>query len=199
MAGDGSSAREDALALVEVDSVARGLRALDALVKKAPVAVLEANLIEPGRFLVLFAGGVAEVDEAYRAACDVAGDGMVDRMLLPMAHEALLDGLRGVERRGTAGELDTLGVIEGNRVAGTIEACDRSLKDADVGLVGIRVAGGLGGRSYYVVAGALHDVEAAIDAGAAVLGDRLHRTERIARPHADMVEWLLRPPPFRVG
>lgn len=191
---------KEALALIEVDSVARGLASLDALVKKAPVDILEANLIEPGRFLLLFAGGVAEVEESYQEALARAEDAVVDQLLLPRAHEAILAGLRGKMVLRGADELDTLGVIEGRRVAGTLEACDRSLKDADVTLAGVRVAGGLGGRAYYVVFGAQHDVEAAIDAGKNILEGRktLHRVERIARPHADMVRWLLRPPPFQV-
>ena len=85
----------DALALVEIDSVARGLSALDALVKKAPVEVLEANLIEPGRFLILFAGGVAEVDESLREALARCEDAVVDQLFLPMAHPAIVAGLRG--------------------------------------------------------------------------------------------------------
>ena len=52
----------DALALLAYDSVATGLSALDTLVKEAPVTVLEANLVEPGRFLILFVGGVAEAE-----------------------------------------------------------------------------------------------------------------------------------------
>lgn len=189
----------EALALVEVDSVARGLRALDALVKRAPVQVLEANLVEPGRFLLLFAGGVAEVEESYAAALEHCCAGTVDRLLLSMAHPALLAGLRGAEER--RGELDTVGVIEGSRVASTLHACDRSLKDAEVSLAGIRVAGGLGGRAYYVVHGLQHDVEAAIDAGRAVLEEReaLHRVECIPRPHDEMLTWLLRRAPFDPG
>ena len=190
----------DALALVEIDSVARGLSALDALVKKAPVEVLEANLIEPGRFLILFAGGVAEVDESLREALARCEDAVVDQLFLPMAHPAIVAGLRGRMVLKGADDLDSLGVVEGRRVAGTLEAADRSLKDADVTLAGVRVSGGLGGRAYYVVFGAQHDVEAALDAGASVLSARgsLHRVERIARPHAEMVRWLLRPPPFAV-
>lgn len=190
----------EALALIEIDSVARGLASLDALVKRAPVEILEANLIEPGRFLLLFAGGVAEVEESYAEALARAEDGVVDRLMLPRAHDAILAGLRGRTVLRGADDMDTLGVIEGRRVAGTLEACDRSLKDADVTLAGVRVAGGLGGRAYYVVFGAQHDVEAAIDAGKNVLEARetLHRVERIARPHSDMVRWLLRAPPFQV-
>lgn len=190
----------EALALVEVDSVARGLLCLDALVKKAPVTVLEANLIEPGRFLLLFCGGVAEVEESYAEASALADRAVVDRLILPRAHADLLGGLRGRMSLPDANDIDTLGVIEGRHVAGTLEACDRSLKDADVTLAGLRVAGALGGRAYYIVYGAQHDVEAAIEAGERVLTTRasLHKVERIARPHREMVAWLLRPPPFRV-
>lgn len=188
----------EALALVEVASVARGLRALDALVKKAPVDVLEANLIEPGRFLILFAGGVAEVGESYDEASRVAEGEVVARMLLPLAHQDLVRGLRGHEDVRGADEMDTLGVVEGRHVAPTLEACDRSLKDALVVLAGVRVAGGLGGRAWYVVHGAQHDVEAAIAAGVNRLGENLHRSECIPRPHPEMVRWLLRKAPFRV-
>ena len=55
----------DALGLVELGSLARGYRALDALTKRSPVTVLEANLVEPGKFLLLFCGGV---DKASRAS-----------------------------------------------------------------------------------------------------------------------------------
>jgi microcompartment protein CcmL/EutN len=195
-----NSSPRDALALIEVDSVATGLRTLDALVKRAPVYVLEANLVEPGRFLMLFSGGVAEVDEAMKAGVEQAESGLVGKMMLPYAHAALLSGLRGHEARHGADVLDTLGVIEGSGVAAVIEACDRALKEAAVELTGIRVAGALGGRAFFMVHGPQHDVEAAIESGERVLKahDRFHRVECIARPHPEMVSWLLRPAPFRL-
>ena len=122
----------DALALLELDSVARGLRALNALIKQSPVQILEANLIEPGRYLILFSGGVAEVEESHRVAKDVGCSAVVDEMLLPQVHPGVLDGLQGLEDIRTADEMDTIGVVEGTRVAGTLLACDRSLKDAQV-------------------------------------------------------------------
>ena len=188
----------EALALLELSALARGLRCLDALVKKAPVTVLEANLIEPGRFLILFAGGVAEVEEAHAEACAVADTDLVDAMLLPDAHPRLLAALRGAQDVRGADEMDCLGVVEGGLVAPTLRAADRSLKDAGVSLAGLRVSGGLGGRAYYIVFGAQHDVEAALEVAAAQLGERLHRTELIPRPHEEMVVWLLRPAPFAV-
>jgi microcompartment protein CcmL/EutN len=186
----------DALALVEIDSVALGLHCVDALVKRSRVLVHEANLIEPGKFLILFSGGVGEVEESFAAAVELGGDRVVDRLLLPFVHRGLVEGLKG---RIFVDDPETVGVVEGRHVASVLEACDRSLKDAAVGLCGIRVTGGLGGRAYYVVFGLQHDVEAAIEAGRRVLERRatLHQVERIARPHPEFLAWLLRSQPFQ--
>jgi microcompartment protein CcmL/EutN len=188
----------EALALVELDSIALGLRALDALVKKAPVSILEANLIEPGRYLILFCGGVAEVEESFKAAQEVGACAIVDEMYLPQVHPSVVVGLRGGVDIRSAEEMDTLGIVEGAHVATTLRACDRSLKDAGVRLSGLRIVGGLGGKAYYLVFGPQHDVEVAIEVGAGVLGDSLVRTEVIPRPHDEMVVWLLRRAPFRL-
>ena len=188
----------DALALLEMDSVAGGLSALDTLVKRASVNVLEANLVEPGKFLILFDGGVAEVGECHAVVAERYGGQLLSDMVLPMVHSLLVAGLRGEESLKSP---DTIGVVEGTDVATTLRAADRALKDADIGLCGIRVANGLAGRAYFVVSGIQHDVEAGVAAAVSILNDagRLHRSEVIARPHAEMVAWLLRPAPFRVG
>lgn len=184
-----------ALALLELNSVARGLRCVDTLVKRSPVCLHEANLIEPGHFLVLFSGGVAEVEESFNAAVEIGAEMIVDRLLLPMVHRGVIAGLAGSVQLQ---DPDTLGVVEGRHVASLLEACDRSLKDAQVELAGLRVTGGLGGRAYYVVHGVQHDVESALEAGRRVLERRgtLHAIERIARPHPEFLEFLLRPAPF---
>ena len=186
----------EALALIELDSIASGLRALDALVKKAPVSVLEANLVEPGKFLVLFAGPVGELGEAFEAGTAEVPNAVGAKMFLARVEQRVVDALRGRDDRDA--EPEAIGLVEGRAVAPTIEACDRSLKDARVRLAGIRVTGGLAGRAYYVVSGLQHDVEAALEAGRTVLEahDSFHRIERIANPHAEMLAFLLRPLPF---
>lgn len=185
----------DALALVELDSVARGYRALDAMVKKSPVDVIEANLVEPGRFLILFAGGVAEVEESFEEALFVGDEAVVDRLMLPFAHPDILPGLAG---RLDTTEPDTVAVIESRTVASTLMACDRALKDAQVALAGLRITPALGGRGYFVVHGVQHDVEAAVEVGRATLEAReaLHRVEIIPRPHPEFLAHLLRPAAF---
>ena len=50
-----------AIALLEFDSVAAGIEAGDAMVKRAALSVVHAGTVQPGKYLVLIAGTVAEV------------------------------------------------------------------------------------------------------------------------------------------
>ncbi len=185
----------DALALLELSSVARGYRTLDALVKESPVSIVEANLIEPGRFLILYGGGVAEVDAAHAVGRQVAAECLVDEVLLPGVDPRVWTGIAGVF---DTGEFDTVGVIEGSSIAAVLEACDRAIKNASVSLTGLRVERGLGGKGFFVVDGEQFDVEAAVEVAVAVLTarSRLVRAEVIARPHPDFLVHVLRPAPF---
>jgi microcompartment protein CcmL/EutN len=186
----------DALALVELSSIARGYRVVDAMVKKSPVTLLEANLVEPGKYLILFAGGVAEVDEAFAEALDVGGGDVLDRLMLPMVHEAILPGLAGKQACEAP---DTIGIVETTSVSAGLLACDRALKEAFVELAGLRITPGLGGKAYFVVHGTQHDVEAALAAAQERLEDgQLRQVELIPRPHEDFLAVILRPAPFRL-
>lgn len=187
----------DALGLLELSSIARGYRALDALVKRSPVTVLQANLVEPGHYLVLFGGGVAEVQEAMAAGLESAEGCVLASLELPMVHEQVLSGLRGT--LALEADPDTLGIVEAKTVSAGLQACDRVLKDAYVTLAGLRITPGLGGRSYFVVQGQQHDVEAALEAARAVLGDAAHALECVPRPHPDFVAQVLRAAPFSLS
>jgi microcompartment protein CcmL/EutN len=185
----------ESLALLELDSIARGYRVVDALVKEAPVAVKHANLVEPGKFLILFGGGVGETLAAFEVGVRVAKDTLHDSLHLPLVEPRIWSGLHGATG---AGEIDTLGIVESRSIASTLAACDASLKMAAVDLVGLRVAVGLGGRGYFVVSGLQHDVEAAVTTGEHVLTARskLHRVELVANPHPEFLAHLLAPAPF---
>ena len=83
-------------------------------------------------------------------------------------------------------------------MASVIEAADRSAKEANVHLAGLRLAPALGGKAYYVVTGLQHDVEAAVSVGRAILEPRgrLVDTQIIPRAHAEFLPWILRRAPF---
>ena len=185
---------EQPLAMIELDSVASGLQILDCMVKKAPIQILEANLIEPGHFLILLSGALACVEEALQEACleiERLKLPLISKTLIPTAHVQLLEGLRGKTRTDIE---DALGIIETQNICDALLCCDRVLKESFVTLIGIRIQGGLGGKGYFVVSGLQHDVEAALDV--AQTQANLHRRELLARPHKELLPWLFRPQPL---
>jgi microcompartment protein CcmL/EutN len=154
----------EALALLELDSIAAGFRTADAVVKQARVDLLESRLLDPGRFLILFRGEVASVESAFRKGTEEAGDRLIDRVFLPAAHESLFPLLRG-ERSEVP--IDSLGVVETSAVASIVRAADAAAKAAPVRLLRIHMAARAGGKGCLVLTGSLPDVEASTAAGAA--------------------------------
>ncbi|HXT97175.1 MAG TPA: BMC domain-containing protein [Polyangia bacterium] len=174
----------EALALIELGSIARGHRVADAMLKRAPVGLLRADWVSPGKFLVLVEGGVAAVDEAFRAGLEVAADQVVDRLFLPQAHASLWPALAG---EPSSAAVDSLGIVETTTVAATLLAADAAAKAAAVRLIELQLGRGIGGKGFFTVTGPLAEVEAAVEAAGAILEvAQLHATEIIAAPHVDL-------------
>ena len=119
--------RHAALALLEFETVAGGVRAADLMVKGSPIALLRCGTIHPGRFLVLVGGSVASTDEAYRAGIS---QGESDRTLrdaiqLSDVHPQLHDAVLGTRVELTG---DGLLVVETTASPGLLAAVDAALK-----------------------------------------------------------------------
>jgi len=169
--GDGGSLLSvEALGLVETDSIARGTVVADGVLKMAPVELLFAGEISPGKFVVLFGGDVGPTRASHARGVELAGERRIDDLLLPQLHPGVLPA---VEDRVGAGDDDALGTIETTSVASTVLAADRAAKAARITLRRIRLAQGLGGKGFVFLTGPVHDVEAAVAAGKAAAGSRL--------------------------
>jgi len=149
-----------AIALIEFDSIAIGVRAGDAMVKRAPVEVTYAGTVHPGKYLVLVGGDVACVEESYAAGLAAGDDTVLDKIFLPSAHPEVVRYLRGMRGRVTG---EALGIVETRTVAATLGAADRGLKGAEVDLVELKLADRLGGKAYCMFSGRVADVEAAVE------------------------------------
>jgi len=176
----GSLSAIEALGLIETDSVARGAVVADGVLKMAPVELLFAGEVSPGKFVVLFGGDVGPTRASHGRGVDLAGDKRVDDLLIPQLHSGVLPAL---EDRAGAGDDDALGVIETTSVAAAIWAADRAAKAARITLRRIRLAQGLGGKGFVYLTGTVHDVEAAMTAGRAAAGARLADWSIIPRLH----------------
>jgi microcompartment protein CcmL/EutN len=153
----------EALALVELASIAAGTRATDALVKKAPVRLERVGTLQPGIFAVMFSGDVASVEESFAEALRVGAGAVCDKVLLPHVDPSVF---RAVIGHVGSWQGDTLGIVETSGMAAVIEAADAAVKGANVSVVRIRLGDELGGKGLAHFVGEQHDVEAAIDIGA---------------------------------
>jgi len=159
-----------ALAVVELDDIPSGVVAVDALAKKAPVALLRSGTITRGRYLVVVGGTPAAVEEAYHEALLAGGGAVVDQLLLADVHPHLAAGI--LDRRRSPGD-SALAVLECPSVASMVLAVERALKGTPVELVEIRLGdSGLAGKGLALLRGALHDVEAAVELAAAAVAER---------------------------
>ena len=148
-----------ALALLEFSSIAGGIAAGDAMIKRGPVAEIVGGTVHPGKYLVMVVGEVGAVEEAVAAGIDRAGSSLIDRVVLSDVHPAVAGAVRG-ERLAPEGE--ALGVVETATVAATIAAADAAVKGATVVLTELHLADGLGGKAYALFSGTVSDVEAAV-------------------------------------
>ncbi len=172
-----------ALAAIDLTDIPTGALATDALLKRSPIAFIRAGTITAGRWLTLFGGTTAAVEEALAAALERGGEAVADHVLLPDVHPDLYAAAHGV--RQVAGEGSLL-VMETNTVPALLRAVEAVLKGTSVRLAELRLAdAGLAGKGVAVVRGELADVEAA-DALARVTLER-HRvvlsSRIVSAPH----------------
>lgn len=178
-----------AIGLLEFESVAAGILAGDAMVKRGPVAELVAGTVHPGHYLVLVVGQVADVEEAMAAGRAAAPRSLLDEVLLTDVHPDVIEAMRGAR---VAGSGEALGVIETTTAAATIQASDAAVKGASVFLMELHLADGLGGRAYSLFCGSVSDVEAAVAAGSGrIATEALVAALVIPQLHSEMGNNLL--------
>jgi len=180
-----------AIALLELCSVARGIEVADAILWESRIELVFATPVQPGRYVMLFTGGVQDLRSAVRRGAELAGADLVDQLLIPQVHPQVEHALR--RRDGVVqGTVDAIGVVETNTVASAVQAADVALKKATVDLLELRIANGLGGKSFVTMTGEVSDVRSSVAASAADAEARGHLARQvvIARPHPSLTRFL---------
>ena len=151
-----------AVGMVEFNSIAAGIDAADQMVKTAQVDPLFFKTICPGKFVAAVTGDVPAVSASVNAGRETHADALVDWFIIPNIHRDVigaLAGATGITERGA------LGIIETFSAASIVVASDAAVKAADVQLLDVRVALGLGGKGYALMTGDVAAVNAAVEAG----------------------------------
>ena len=158
-----------AIGLLELSSIAKGMEAADAMLKASQVDLLEARPICPGKFMVLVCGDVASVQSAVETGKTIGAHTVVDDFMLSNVHPSVIAALSGASQ---VGEIKALGIIEAFSVASLIVAADTAAKAGNVALVEIRAAMGIGGKSFVTLTGDVSSVNASVEAGVAMIAEK---------------------------
>jgi microcompartment protein CcmL/EutN len=187
--------RGPALGILELGTIARGVVAADAALKRAPAVLLSSRAVSGGKHLVMLEGGVAEVAEAMAAGVFAAGPLLLDRVELAAADDQVwpMLGAPVIPPDWSADPAaEAVAIIETRTVCAAIAAADAAFKAADVVLQDVRLAIDLAGKAYFTLTGALPSIEASAAAATEAAGDRLVGVEVIAQPSPDLRGRLFR-------
>ncbi len=178
------------IALLEFGSIADGLYCTDALLKRAPIAMIKCGTVSRGRYLVIIGGSTGSVEESLNEALALGAGGVLDHAFLPDIHSRLHDAILG-ERAEM--EHDAVAILETDTVAANVRATEQALKGTDVRLVELRLAEQeMSGKAVSLFNGPLHEVDAAMDLAVEFLRGRKEyvRHRILPLPHELLTQQL---------
>jgi microcompartment protein CcmL/EutN len=169
----------NAIGGVELSSVAKGLETADAMLKTAKIKLILSRSICPGKYIILAAGDVGDVNAAVEAGSAKAAHALVDSFVIPNIHPEVFPAIEGTT---VVEGLEALGIIEAFSVSALVEAADAAVKAAPVKLLEIRLAMALGGKAFVTLTGPVAAAETAVNAGAAVVAKKGLLVEKVVIP-----------------
>lgn len=156
---------------IELSSIGVGYRVQDELLKAAAVNILIARTICSGKYFVVIGGSVSDVQSAVRAGVQIAGEAIIDQLVIPNVHESVLKAL-GQSVELDAKTAEALGIVESFSGVSIVAGADAAAKAARITLFRIHVAMALGGKGFCLMTGAVADVKAGVQAAAAEIRQR---------------------------
>ena len=167
----------NAIGMVELTSIARGIETSDFMVKAAQVELIRSSTVCPGKYIIIIAGDTGDVKASMAEGIRQGGESVVNTLLLPNAHHQPPAG-------------GAVGVLEFYSIASAITAADVAAKAANVTLIEVRIGYAIGGKGFVTLTG---DVGAVREAVAAASRDAelLVGTSVIPRPAQQVFQSLL--------
>lgn len=157
------------IGLIELNSIAKGIEAADAMIKAADVELVFSRPVCPGKFIILVFGDVDSVKTSVNTGYETGAQHVVDRMLLTNAHSQLVPAICALSKIERVG---AVGVMEFFSIASAVAAADTAAKAGLVQLIEVRLGVGVGGKSFVTLTGDVSSVREAVEAGTRVAGER---------------------------
>ena len=99
-----------AIGVLETNVIARGILSADTIVKTANVKLLFASPVCPGKYLIIIQGSVAAVKSSLTAGSEIAGETLVNYIVIPKVHPEVFPALSAttfVDNIGAIGVIET--------------------------------------------------------------------------------------------
>lgn len=157
-----------AIGMVEYHTVSTGIPAADLMIKTAEIEVIEAQVVCPGKYIIIISGSISAVKAAVDAAKNRFAEQLVDSFVLGNPDESIFPAIYGSNPVENAG---ALGVFETYSAASIITAADYAAKTAEVNLIELRIARGMCGKSYMLITGEVAAVSASIENAKQKIGE----------------------------
>lgn len=157
-----------ALAMAEFMTVSTGIKAADMMIKTAEVKVIEAEVVCPGKYIILIEGELSAVRASVDTVAEMFSDKLIDSFVLGNPHDSIFPAIYGSSE---IKDRRALGVLETYSAASIIKAADIAAKTSLVDLIELRIARGMCGKSYMLLTGEVAAVEAAIEKAKAETAD----------------------------
>jgi microcompartment protein CcmL/EutN len=178
------------IAVIEFAGIADGIYCTDAILKRAPIAMIKSGTISHGKYLVIIGGSTASVEESLNEALVLGNNSIIDHAFLPDVHANVHDAVLG--QRAPIVQ-DAVAILETATVATNVRAAELAVKGTEVRLVELRLAEyELSGKAISLYNGELYEVQAAMDIAADLLrGKKEYIQHRIiAQPHEILTQKL---------
>lgn len=154
----------ETIGFLELNSIAKGVEAADAILKAAETDLLFAKAICPGKYVVMFTGEVAPVTASLEAGVRIGEEHVVDSVVIPMVDPQVIEAINAASLPEDVG---AVGVMEFFSITAAVYAADAAVKAAAVSLMDVRLGCGIGGKSFVTLTGDVAAVNEAVKAGRA--------------------------------
>ena len=105
----------NAIGMVELTSIARGIETSDFMVKAAQVELIRSSTVCPGKYIIIIAGDTGDVKASMAEGIRQGGESVVNTLLLPNAHPQLIPAISMTTQPPAGG---AVGVLEFYAIGG---------------------------------------------------------------------------------
>ncbi len=155
---------------IEFKSIAKGIEVSNEIIKKSLVEVLYLKSICPGKFLIIVTGETSYVNECIDYGVEIGIGYIVDSFVINSISNEIVNGLKNKYEK--LDNINSIGVVETNKVCAGIKMLDKTLKSGDVSLVKLQLSFAIAGKLVYIVSGDLSSLQYSLEESKSVVKEK---------------------------